>query len=325
MTQTIKPSFGSTDDTRAKFNMIMIELQKKLELLTPFRGIYRTYGGYHHRDSEIWFTQEWGALLIRPTPKDDFNPNGLFSQKTMPDDRIIELRELYVLKEYRHTGIGTKVLKTLKSLCNKYDFSIAVLSGSIRFSKKVHDMCLQDDKEYFNRISTKPYQQWRKRGTLHGLKLKFFNQMIRVHKEKLWWYRNNVTNDIMYKIPKMWKEGEFHIVNELQIEDGKKIKSWYERNGFTTSLSYVSDWAVNWMRNEPIQLSNTGGDSYSIWYCDKHLKNIKNVKIICINTGTLKDSISLESTINYINFIQKYNRTDLPFKDSTFVRQVGVI
>ena len=159
-----------------------------------------------------------------------------------------------------------------------------------------------------------------KRAKLFGLNIPYFKELMEIDREKLETYESSGAEDELIPIDlPSYMESDFRVTNPKQVEQGKKINSWYRRNGFTISIGYVIDWLKHFDENQPIIISQPNSDLHMVWFNDNHQKELDKVKLLPnINTGRYTDKTTFRKTINYMEFISKNNRTDLPFKDCDY-------
>ena len=85
---------------------------------------------------------------------------------------------------YQGTGIGTKVIEVMKKKCIKYDFSLSLVSGSVRFNKKIYKSSLHDCNQgtfYVNQF--KKNNKFRKIGIVAGMNPRHWEQMTEFESE----------------------------------------------------------------------------------------------------------------------------------------------
>tara|TARA_S200000501_G_scaffold252946_1_gene237032 strand:- start:8009 stop:9124 length:1116 start_codon:yes stop_codon:yes gene_type:complete len=313
------------------------EISKELKMNHAYTDMWRglryqvikegRYKGQLERNGTC-LSSDWGYISIHMSPQVDPTPTdygyNMFDGTNQPkivdmDNDFIDLKQIYISKKYQGTGIGTKVIEVMKKKCIKYDFSLSLVSGSVRFNKKIYKSSLHDCNQgtfYVNQF--KKNNKFRKIGIVAGMNPRHWEQMTEFESEIVQDYEEHITEDMFKETPYKSLKGSYSFTwNKPQVEEGNRIRDWYLKRGFNISFSYLNDWAVlrDNYKGGKIKDWTTymyNGDTHFTWWNPNHIKELVKLHYMDIDTyqnGTT--GYDLFSTMEYMKHIILNNRTDL--------------
>ena len=327
--------YGHISEKTLRFTKLVSELQSEFDLETSFTTLYKSFGYANKIRNSFLLNSEWGSINLKINPVVDCertfeNLNKLTSNynEIEPIDYhqdIIELEEIYIMKKYRYSGMGTKWLNGLKSLCDKYGFSLYVIAGSIGYSKQVINSFKENSLLQSKRVNSDVEMTNNKRRALmFGMNLNWWKNLYNMSSEVVKTYEESVSkemekvNPLTDLVSSTNRKEDRKNYNDLQVKDSRKVSEWYRSNGFVTTTRPLTDWLILVHHR---RLTNTNitytGETHMICYHPKHLERMKKYRFLNLSNGRIdvSESYDYESTIKYIQFILTNNRTDLPYKD----------
>jgi len=318
--------YHHSSEKELRFFKLLSELMSQFDLCSFNNSFYKSFGYAGKVRDKITLMSSWGSVCLKISYPSDgiryFEHSNLFTgnyDEVKPinfSEDMIELKEIYVKKEHRFDGLGTKVLTFLKSLCDKYSFSLYVISGSIDYSPVIYNHNI--NKEIKNIEEIESVIKTSKRGFLAELNKFWWDSLAEIVRTQIKVYENSISPDMIKEDPtnEFYDDDSFRTYNDLQIKDSSKITSWYSKNGFVPTLNIIGNWLFLKVRDS---LNTTtvlaGGDMHMIYWNPKHLETMKKYQFVNLRTGSLEDTYSYESTIKYVEYILEKDRTDLIFND----------
>lgn len=317
--------YGTTDERMTKWIKMMMKIQSEFNMETSMNTLWRTYGHFNE-DTQISMSSEWGYFGLTLERRKALMQDGFIldnetnSRSVIDKNEIVQLETIYVNKDYRGTGIGSKFINYFYDLCNENDFTITCVGGSIDFSANVYGHGKKNLKEIEDSRLNDLTPNMRKRAVIFGLNPKYYEYYSFSIKERLETYDSNISKsdekiineDLLDEYPEFKVE---HPYNDLQVEDAIRIRNWYYKHGFVPSLGYLNDWLFMKRKNIVRPCINDNNDTFLIKWCDKHKSIIEACSLVEIHTGIFRDDITLESTNNYMKYLINHRTTDLPFRD----------
>ena len=331
----MKESFGTTRDKLERFMSLVHDVHIDYKMNFPYRDIWRGLryqvikkGKFKGKDVKVGacMVTSWGYISLNIYPWIDPTPTQFTYSDTERHPKVfdrsedfIELKQIYIGREYQSTGKGSEIMEYLKRKCNEYNFSLTVTSGSLKYSKGMHQSFLDDSNQSkHTSTSFNSRNRHRKHAILLGYNIKYWQLMTKFETEVVEEYKNNITESMLKPSPfRGYMNTNQPDYNDLQLEDGIRIRDWYMDRGFVPNFTYINDWGK--MKYDLLKgkikkfdCHNYNGDAFLIWWNPSHVRKLQKLYYPDFDTFTFgTNRKNYDSTINYMKYIMVNNRTDL--------------